>query len=133
MNSKFYVSYEAARLLKEKGYRDKTMYGYSSEDQSMNTLDVREDYDWNDPDDEFYSTETGEYVEMFAAPTKAEAIDWLENKGIVIEIKLLKRGRWRWTIYTQSELIDSLREFYEDYKTRLEAEDAAIIKALELL
>ena len=138
MDNKFYVSYEAARLLKEKGYRDKTMYGYSSEDQSMNTLDVREDYDWNDPDDEFHSTETGEYVEMFAAPTKAEAIDWLESKGIVISVEYIN-GLWDCQIYS---FVDgtilhgkALPMVYDmvNFTTRLEAEDAAIIKALELL
>lgn len=147
MNEKFYVSYEAARLLKEKGYRDKTMYGYSSEDQSMNTLDVREDYDWNYPDDEFHSTETGEYVEMFAAPTKAEAIDWLESKGIVVSVVyenlgIIGKKHYRSIINTlDKEGSESGSPIYlpsydgdiRHYSTRLQAEEAAIIKALELL
>lgn len=135
MNSKFYVSLEAARLLKEKGYRDKTMYGYSSEDQSKNALDVREDYDWNDPDDEFHSTETGEYVEMFAAPTKAEAIDWLESKGIVVQTIPSTPNIWRWRMSSMKYIPydDNTEDSEILYSTRLETEEAAIIKALELL
>ena len=134
MDRKFYVSYEAARLLKEKGYRDKTMYGYCSKDQSMHTLDTREDYDWNYPDDEFYSTETGYHVEMFAAPTKAEAIDWLESKGITIDIHWIRfneNRRWNYSIFNCSTC-DTIDTKYI-FPTRLEAEEAAIIKALEQL
>lgn len=88
MNSKFYVSLEVARLLKEKG------------------------------------------CPINGRITKAEAIDWLESKGIVIAISLTYNRKWFCTIESleRGEIVSTL-----DLSTRLEAEEAAIIKALELL
>lgn len=61
--------------------------------------------------------------------TKAEAIDWLESKGmciVVIRRTIDNEVGWRYVIYNQTEIISG-------FSTRLQAEDAAIIKALELL
>lgn len=61
--------------------------------------------------------------------TKAEAIDWLESKGmciVVIRRTIDNEVGWRYVIYSQTEIISG-------FSTRLEAEDAAIIKACELL
>lgn len=95
MNEKFYVSLEAARLLKEKGYP--FVWGYDS----IHPRKV----------------------------TKAEAIDWLESKGmciVVVRRTIDNKVGWRYVIYSQTEIISG-------FSTRLEAEDAAIIKACELL
>ena len=61
--------------------------------------------------------------------TKAEAIDWLESKGmciVVVRRTIDNEVGWRYVIYNQTEIILG-------FSTRLEAEEAAIIKALELL
>lgn len=118
MDNKFYVSYEAARLLKEKGYDIKHNYVYDSGGRILSLM--------------FLSNWGGDYL---AAPTKAEAIDWLESKGIMIEITIdIDECAWIFNIVDKEKFITIGHpkdgEFFND---RLEAEDAAIIKALKLL
>ena len=112
MDSKFYVSYEAARLLKEKGYSRECDYHI---------------------EEVIYGNMTKEQAEKletkFPCPTKAEAIDWLESKGmciVVIRRTIDNEVGWRYVIYNETEIISG-------FSTRLEAEEAAIIKACELL
>lgn len=116
MDSKFYVSLEVARLLKEKGYNEETDY----------TID-NNGHMW-----------LGEYRDEcdFPCPTKSEAIDWLDSKGIIIELSVTHDlCHWVFSIYMKGgEEISSNIDFdFESFPTRLEAEEAAIIKALELL
>lgn len=112
MDSKFYVSLEAARLLKEKGYNEET--------------DCTIDYNgaiW-----------FGEYRDEcdFPCITKAEAIDWLESKGLIVDVNYyISRGKWSAHINRKGSW--AYMAIGEYYLTRLEAEDAAIIKVLELL
>lgn len=121
MDSKFYVSLEAARLLKKKGYNNySTVYDCSVEGNIL--LNQEPMY--------------GEWIkdkDVYPCPTKAEVIDWLESKGIVVEAYYNKKAEWLFYILTRNliELYDSFDELV--FPTRLEAEDAAIIKALELL
>lgn len=112
MDRKFYVSLEAARLLKEKGYDEKTDF----------FIDEYGIWEWD-----------GRAILDLPCPTKAEAIDWLESKGIVVEAYYNKKAEWLFYISTRNliELYDSFDELV--FPTRLEAEEAAIIKALELL
>ena len=126
MNSKFYVSLEAARLLKEKGYNEVVESYYDT----LGELNEVRSIFQNSVADNSFLHRFGDY---YSAPTKAEAIDWLESKGIRVEVTTVPRGKWRWSLYSYAEMYDSLRDYYTDYKTRLEAEDAAIIKALEIL
>lgn len=126
MDNKFFVSLEAARLLKEKGY-DEIISTFYNEDGLL--LEVVAYYNLvflaiDELNDDHYP-----------AITKSEAIDWLESKGIVVEI-------WRsnystgWGCSVEKNRIleyDSLIKDNILFPTRLEAEDAAIIKALELL
>ena len=109
MNSKFYVSLEAARLLKEKGYNEETEYTIDNNGRI-----------W-----------MGEYIDDcdFPCPTKAEVIDWLESKGMCIVVfrrTIDNEVGWRYVIHGQTEIISG-------FKTRLEAEETAIIRACELL
>lgn len=122
MESKFYVSLEAARLLKEKGYNNySTVYDCSVEGNILlNQEPVHGEW-------------AGE-KDVYPCPTKAEAIDWLESKGITIDIHWIRfneNRRWNYSIFNCSTC-DTIDTKYI-YTTRLEAEDAAIIKALELL
>ena len=119
MDSKFYVSYEAAKLLKEKGYNEATDYSIDEDNCMMDSRYV-------------LNKDLSEYV--CSCPTKAEAIDWLDTKEIVIEISSVRNRKWRFSIYKNGWFqIDSWVHDRLDFSTRLEAEEAAIIKALELL
>lgn len=117
MNSKFYVSLEAARLLKEKGYNEECNYiinddGDIFEDKYRINQDLSE---WK-----------------WSCPTKAEAIDWLESKGIVVEVLYLYfADTYFYGIFNKKTRDDITSS--EEFQTRLEAEEAAIIKACELL
>ena len=121
MDRKFYVSLEAARLLKEKGYNNySTVYDCSVEGNILLNQEPMHG-EW-----------AGE-KDVYTCPTKAEAIDWLESKEIIVETCYNSNLEWVFYILTRSrfELYDSFDELV--FPTRLEAEDAAIIKALELL
>jgi hypothetical protein len=116
MKAKFHVSIEAARLLKEKGYNEECDYiidddGDIFEDKYRINQDLSE---WK-----------------WSCPTKDEAIDWLESKGIVVCVYLLNVSTWGYNIIVHNDK-HIFGDFFED-KNRLETEEAAIIKALELL
>lgn len=116
MNSKFFVSYEAARLLKEKGYDDEYITFYNENGELIIP----------------YGKE--EYHVLYPCPTKAEAIDWLESKEMFIGIGGVGSGKlqkWSYSVFDYNTCDNYESEYI--YPTRLEAEDAAIIKALELL
>lgn len=122
MNSKFHVSLEAARLLKEKGYKRDVNHFYN-ENGFLHDLVYEENYNY------FQMSNNDLDLDHYAAPTKAEAIDWLESKGmciVVIRRTIDNKVGWRYVIYSQTEIISG-------FSTRLEAEEAAIIKALTLL
>lgn len=133
MDNKFYVSLEAARLLKEKGYNEVTNAAWCGFFGEMKIAPQNCGYSNLDyPDD----------MKLYSAPTKAEAIDWLESKGINIELrtmycesKQVKGWHWFYAI-CKGDCIDKINECNDCIKlfpTRLEAEEAAIIKACELL
>ena len=115
MDNKFHVSYEVAKLLKEKGYNEETISYYNN----IGKLYLGNGH-----------FNHNAYAICLSAPTKAEAIDWLESKGIIVE-----------AFYTSYHWFFSIIDFNvkqrifadEYYLTRLEAEEAAIIKALETL
>lgn len=121
MDNKFYVSYEAARLLKEKGYNE----------ECDTTID-----DDGELFDEKYLLNQDLPVWRCSCPTKAEAIDWLESKGIIIELSVTHDlCHWVFSIYMKGgeEILTNTDFDFESFPTRLEAEEVAIIKALELL
>ena len=121
MDNKFNVSLEAARLLKEKGY-DKHVRTFYNEEGLLLEMDCYYNFESLIKED-FYNNRS-------TAPSKAEAIDWLESKGILIATYFTYNRKWFCTIASldRGEIVSTL-----DLPTRLEAEEAAIIKALELL
>lgn len=132
MENKFYVSYEAARLLKEKGYNEKCTFAYAD---TNNGSDINGRIVFNSND---YP------VGFYPCPTKSEAIDWLESKGMVVELYYdndfdKDDSKWEYYIYQYynngvlNETVSSYGGMDGFYDTRLEAEEAAIIKALGLL
>jgi hypothetical protein len=119
MDSKFYVSLEVARLLKEKGYNEETIYYYNS---AGKLYLGNGHFNYN------------AYAVNLSAPSKSEVIDWLDTKEIVIEISSVRNRKWRFSIYKNGWFqIDSWIHDRLDFSTRLEAEEAAIFKALKLL
>jgi hypothetical protein len=136
MNNKFFVSFEAARLLKEKGY-DRECIAYYQNDEFHPYAFSRYDLSIND------KNAAPPYMNQYSAPTKAEVIDWLESKRIIVELSYddqahMDNARWNYFIYTHDNdgWVEALVcSWYENdfYPTRLEAEEAAIIKACELL
>lgn len=117
MDNKFYISLEAARLLKEKGYNEETIYYYNS---AGKLYLGNGHFNYN------------AYAVNLSAPSKSEAIDWLESKGITIDIHWIRfneNRRWNYSIFNCSTC-DTIDTKYI-FPTRLEAEDAAIIRALK--
>ena len=123
MENKYYVSYEAARLLKEKGYNEVTnaaWNGFSGEIRISPQIGGYRNLDY--PDD----------IKIYSAPTKSEAIDWLESKGIMIDIHWIRfneNRRWNYSIFNCSTCNTIDTKYI--HSTRLEAEEAAIIRALK--
>ena len=127
MDSKFYVSLEAARLLKEKGYNEVVESYYDT----LGELNEVRSIFQNSVADNSFLHRFGDY---YAAPTKAEAIDWLDSKGIIIEVFSARIGenrKWCYSIINTKTGI-TIETPYK-FSTRLEAKDAAIIKVYELL
>lgn len=123
MNSKIYVSLKTARLLKEKGYNKETIFYY---DCAGKLYLGNGHFNHNI------------YGITLSAPTKAEAIDWLERKGIVVvtqAFNVLKEDSTLRILWCSSIMIEKTQQYYytENFQTRLGAENAAIIKALKLL
>lgn len=132
MNVKFYVPFQTAQALKEKGYPqsdaefyysmfDSSVLGYIHERTKLESL---------------YNEKFSIMLEcLVAAPTYHEVVDWLEEKGITIEVKkhyITNNDDYGWKSYIQRSEYD--REFVKFVMTtREEAINAAIIKALEKL
>lgn len=117
MEDKFYVSVEAARLLRLKGYDKPTDYIYVIDGPFYSI--------WRNKDGNMESN-------YYPAPTKSEAIDWLESKGITIDIHWIRfneNRRWNYSIFNCSTCNTIDTKYI--HSTRLEAEDAAIIRALK--
>lgn len=123
MDNKFYVSLEAARLLKEKGYNEVVESYYDT----LGELNKVHSMFQNSVADNSFLHRFGDY---YAAPTKAEAIDWLDSNGIAISIDFCVIDIYEYIVERKScyHVVESGHK-----ETRLEAEEAAIIKGLELL
>ena len=121
MDEKFYVSLEVARMLKEKGYNEKCITYYQD--------NCREIYY------SFCGERNSNWEERcVSAPSKAEVIDWLDIKGITIDIHWIRfneNRRWNYSIFN-CNTCDTIDTKYV-FQTRLEAEESAIIDALENL
>ena len=121
MDNKFYVSPEAAMLLKEKGYDRECISYYHDNCREVNYS--------------FCGERNSTWEERcVSASTKSEAIDWLESKGIVVEVVFdCNIQKWYFSIYKEDKKPWIKNLSNDTFPTRLEAEEAAIIKALELL
>lgn len=126
MNSKFLVPFETAKALKEKGYNSLCDYYY-------------------EPDKELYlgilvSNMDYEDCGNCSAPTYHEVVDWLQGKGITIEVNryyAISIGQYGWKSYSWKSYTQGSKCIRELVKivmtTREEALNEAIIAALEML
>lgn len=124
MNSKFFVPFKTAKLLKEKGYNGLCDCYY-------------------EPDKELYlgilvSNMDYEDCGTVAAPTYHEVLDWLEEKGIRIEVRKAYRFRekqWSWCgyVYIVEDEDYETSQLADWCSTREEAINECILKALEKL
>lgn len=128
MNNKFYVSYEAARLLKEKGFNKTVDKLIHLNQYNIPIIESPEKYY---DESEVYNDYLYLKQNHYACPTKSEAIDWLDRK---IHIGIGYDDLWSKWHYTITPVRTGVKEINNlSFSTRLEAEEAAIIKALELL
>lgn len=124
MNAKHYVSLEVAKMLKEKGYNK---YGYT---------ECTWGYDGNSKEWKLVYTADkrfqGHHLSfVYYAPTLLEAMDWLEERGIGIEITYdTIDNEWFSSATIPSKRLSSLADCGKD---RNECMNAAIKKGLELL
>ena len=114
-----YVSFEIAKLLKEKGFNEPTWTRY----EDGNEVIFGDKYDWNNSP-----------MGQISAPTHQMAMKWLrEEYGISIEISALKRHQWVYTIYRLLE--KKVAEVWNDgtYVSYEDATDDALKYCLENL
>lgn len=115
MKAKHYVSFEAARLLKEKGYNEECEYAYNEINMQIERIGANANY----------------ISDYCSAPTLLEAMDWLEERGIGIEITYDSiDNEWFSSVTILSKRLSSLADSGKD---RNECMNEAIKKGLELL
>lgn len=129
MNSKFYVSLEVARLLKEKGYNEYCNYYHyvkNKEERFVYCRDARNEdfYEWT--------------AKIYTAPTLLEAMDWLDERGTIIIVGWDSRTqKWFFIINRKGDLHacfnSTIDDNGDDYTDRYECMNAAIKRGVELL
>lgn len=139
MDNKFFVPFETAKLLKEKGYNEKISYAYNKERRIVRAGVI----DCNNTDWDNLRKVLSSYpprLDYIAAPTYHEVVDWLEGKGIYVTLD------WVSLKYVET-LQGTIEETFgwegdvkrlhidwrvtDDYPTREQAINAAILIALE--
>lgn len=121
MKSKFLVPFETAKLLKEKGYPQESDYMYCGGERQWRHLTL---YQMNK-------------INAVAAPAYCEVLDWLVQKEIYIDVcrtdNTLFESGYRWHCYIWERDTDDWCTATIEYRTREEALNAAILKALEIV
>ena len=120
-----YVSFETAKLLKEKGFKGTRLYFY----EKGRLIDCH-NYWWRITPKERY--------EAIEAPTLQMAMKWLREKHLLhIPIDMVNGGRWKYEIDDISVPVDGgvLPKYYCDktFSSYEEAVDDAIKYCLENL
>lgn len=124
MKSKYFVPFDTAQRLKEKGYP-----------QDSNSFQECDLYYYDDGELEAgIAIDTDELDDCFAAPTYHEVVDWLYKKKICITCHpaysyegQYNGFRYEMQTYDEDDYPDDV------YSTREEALNEAIIAALEML
>lgn len=131
MESKYFVPYETAKLLKEKGYDEKISFAYNKDKElirRVGSLDMN-NTDWNKLHDieRIYSGYM--YLPRISAPTYHETLYWLEKKGIMIGTEYdFNTKSWKASIVTKTNCMSLENMPYREY-----ALNEAIVYVLELM
>ena len=123
MNAKHYVSLDAAKKLKELGYNDEYQVHYYNNNGEIVTP-------WCGDDD--YNED-----EHYPCVSLLEAMDWLEERGMSINVYLLESFKHKGFTYCIA-FADVKNNIYsndnnEFFPDKYSAYHAAIIKACEML
>lgn len=116
MDKKYFVPYETAKLLKEKGYPEYADIFYDANGCLVN-ISARNNYD------------APIVLPVIAAPTYHEVLDWLQGKGYPIESACVREysdSDWMWICCVAYNAT-------KPHFTHEEALNAAILKALKML
>lgn len=88
MDAKFFVPFDTAKLLKQKGYNEQCTFYYG--DGIIRT--ERQLYTNKELSD---NTPNWLFNECISAPTYHEVVDWFEEKGYLIETMWARWQTWR--------------------------------------
>ena len=132
-----YVSFEVARLLKEKGFNEECNRVYEGPNLKYTTLSISPLMSLGElggfhPKQLYVSNnELGDIV--YTAPTQQMAMAWLRKKNISIEPSALNAHSWAYTIYKL--LNNKVKELYNDggFDSYEDAAEAALKYYLENL
>lgn len=121
MNKKFFVPFETAKALKEKGYPNNTEMLYDNE-----TGELISSAAYANP--KYWIGD--KYMYLIAAPTYHEVADWLWKKGkfIFAEYRAYEND---WAGFIGE--INGEMKYLTEFPTREEALNAGILAALEML
>ena len=132
MDNKFYITFKTAKLLKEKGFNKAVDKLIHLNKYNIPIIESPENYY---DETEVYNDYKYLKQNHYACPTKSEVIDWLESNGMLIEISIdIDECAWIFNIVDKEKFITiGHSKDGKSFTDRLEAEEAAIIKACELL
>ncbi len=130
MDIKFFVPFDTAKALKEKGYPQAwaTRYydTFDGETSLLINRDIASCVLVGDKDSPYFEKLSKSYT---AAPTYHEVVDWFESKGLYITAMHFDVREEPWTA-----IIDGKEHALGDvYTTREEALNAGILKAIEMI
>jgi hypothetical protein len=107
-----YVSFEIAKLLKEKGFDERTFYHYNKCDVQQHNIVYKQ-----------YTN--SEMLIAYSAPTHQMACAWLREKGIeCVVIPIWNTIGKRYRSYVLSDLGDKYKDNYDSYSDNASYEDA---------
>ena len=130
MDKKFFVPFETAKALKEKGYPEYADIFYDANFYDANGCFVnnfsRSDYD------------APIVLPVISSPTYHEVLDWLEGKGIRIEVRVayqFREKQWSWCgyVYVVEDEDYETSQLADWCSTREEALNAGILAALKMI
>ncbi len=128
MNEKFHVPFDTADLLRKKGYNNKVDYYYLPNGEICLAVITE------------VSNDTLDYENngTIAAPTYHEVVDWLDGKGIRIEVRMayqFREKQWSWCgyVYVVEDEDYETSQLADWCSTREESINVSILKALEML
>lgn len=129
MNKKFFVPFETAKQLREKGYNEKISYAYNKGRRIVRAGVI----DCNNTDWDNLRKVQSSYpprLDYIAAPTYHEVVDWLWKKGkfIFAEYRAYEND---WAGFIGE--INGEMKYLTEFPTREEALNEGILKALEMI